>query len=70
MKYALPFIALSLSGCAISITSTSNIAPIAPQSAQEALRPYYATLGTQLPKASPNPVLADDTVITRFAFGA
>lgn len=70
MKYALPFIALSLSGCAISITSTSNIAPIAPQSAQEALRPYYATLGTQLPKASPNPVLADDTVITRFAFGS
>jgi alkaline phosphatase D len=70
MKYALPFIALSLSGCAISITSTSNIAPIAPQSAQEALRPYYATLGSQLPKASPNPVLADDTVITRFAFGS
>lgn len=70
MKYALPIIALSLSGCAINVTSTSNIAPIAPQSAQEALRPYYATLNTKLPKAAPNPALADDTILTRFAFGS
>ena len=70
MKYALPFIALLLSGCAINVTSTSNMAPIAPQSAQEALRPYYATLETKLPKAAPNPALAEDTVITRFAFGS
>ena len=70
MKYALPFIALLLSGCAINVTSTSNMAPIAPQSAQEALRPYYATLDTKLPKAAPSPALAEDTVITRFAFGS
>ncbi|MEY3633932.1 MAG: hypothetical protein RLZZ61_342 [Pseudomonadota bacterium] len=70
MKYALPIIALLLSGCAVNVTSTSNIAPIAPQSAQEALRPYYATLGTKLPKAPSNPALAADTVITRFAFGS
>ena len=70
MKYALPIIALLLSGCAINVTSTSNMAPIAPQSAQEALRPYYATLDTKFPKAAPSPALAEDTVITRFAFGS
>ena len=70
MKYALPFIALLLSGCAINVTSTSNMAPIAPQSAQEALRHYYATLDTKSPKAAPSPALAEDTVITRFAFGS
>ncbi len=70
MKYALPFIALLLSGCAISVTSTTNMPPSAPQSAQEALRPYYATLDTKLPKAAPNPTLGADTVITRFAFGS
>jgi alkaline phosphatase D len=70
MKYALPIIALLLSGCAMSVTSTSNMAPIAPQSAQEALRPYYATLNAKLPKAASNPALAADTVITRFAFGS
>jgi alkaline phosphatase D len=70
MKYALPFIALLLSGCAISVTSTTNMPPSAPQSAQEALRSYYATLDTKLPKAAPNPTLGADTVITRFAFGS
>jgi len=70
MKYTLPFIALLLSGCAISVTSTTNMPPAAPQSAQEALRPYYATLDAKLPKAAPNPSLAADTVITRFAFGS
>lgn len=70
MKYALPIIALSLSGCAISVTSNANMPPAAPQSAQEALRPYYANLSTRLPQSAPNPALADDTVITRFAFGS
>jgi uncharacterized protein YceK len=30
MKYALPIIALLLSGCAMSVTSTSNMAPTCP----------------------------------------
>ena len=55
MKYALPIIALLLSGCAMNVTSTTNMAPVAPQSAQEALRPYYATLDANLPKAPSNP---------------
>jgi alkaline phosphatase D len=59
-----PFAALLLVGCA------SVQQPAAPQSAQEALRPYYATLGARLPVAPANPVLAADTVITRFAFGS
>jgi alkaline phosphatase D len=54
----------------MNVTSTTNMAPVAPQSAQEALRPYYATLNANLPKAAPNPALAADTVITRFAFGS
>ena len=70
MKYALPIIALLLSGCAMNVTSMTNMAPIAPQSAQEALRPYYATLDANLPKAPSNPALSPDTVITRFAFGS
>ena len=70
MKYALPIIALLLSGCAMSVTSTSNMAPVAPQSAQEALRPFYATMIVNLPKAPSNPALSADTVITRFAFGS
>ena len=70
MKYALPIIALLLYGCAMSVTSTSNMAPLAPQSAQAALRPYYATMSANLPKAPSNPALSADTVITRFAFGS
>ena len=65
MKYLLPVAALLLSGCAANITPLG-----APQSAQEALRPYYATLDAKLPKATPNPPLSNDTVITRFAFGS
>ncbi|OYY71105.1 MAG: hypothetical protein B7Y44_02045 [Sphingomonadales bacterium 28-55-16] len=65
MKYLLPVAALLLSGCA------SNVIPLeAPQSAQEALRPYYATLDAKLPKAPPSPPLPANTVITRFAFGS
>ena len=65
MKYLLPVAALLLSGCAANITPLG-----APQSAQEALRPYYATLDAKLPKATLSPPLSTDTVITRFAFGS
>ena len=65
MKYLLPVAALLLSGCAANITPLG-----APQSAQEALRPYYATLDAKLPKAIPSSPLSTDTVITRFAFGS
>lgn len=70
MKYALPVFALLLSSCAANVASPVNTAPFAPQSAQEALRPYYAALGVTLPKAATNPALSPDTVITRFAFGS
>jgi alkaline phosphatase D len=72
MKHLLPPIAISwaallLAGCA----TTQPITPVAaPHSAQQALRPYYATLEAKLPKAPVNPALAADTVITRFAFGS
>ena len=69
MKRTLLLAALLLSGCATTRpvpTPTS----VAPPSAQEALRPYYAMLGTNLPKAPANPVLAAETVVTRFAFGS
>lgn len=65
MKYLLPVAALLLSGCAANITPLGT-----PQSAQEALRPYYATFDYKLPKAPPSPPLSADTVITRFAFGS
>ncbi len=65
MKYLLPAVAILVSGCA------SHIAPAgAPESAQEALRPYYGTLTTKLPTAPPSAPLTADTVITRFAFGS
>lgn len=68
MTRFLPLAALLLAGCA---TTQSPVAPAAaPQSAQEALRPFYATLETKLPKAPANPALAADTVLTRFAFGS
>jgi alkaline phosphatase D len=67
MKRLLPLAALTLAGCA---TTQAPTAATAPQSAQEALRPYYATLDAKLPKAPTNPALAADTVITRFAFGS
>ena len=68
MTRLLPLAALLLAGCAT--TQQSAIPAAAPQSAQEALRPYYATLDTHLPKAPANPELRADTVITRFAFGS
>ena len=62
MKHLLLLTALLLAGCATSQTSTPAAAP---QSAQEALRPYYATLDAKLPKAPANPALSADTVLTR-----
>jgi alkaline phosphatase D len=67
MKHLLPLAALLLAGCATTEVSTPAAAP---QSAQEALRPYYATLDAKLPKAPANPALASDTVLTRIAFGS
>lgn len=67
MNRLLPLAALLLAGCA---TTSQIAAPATPQSAQEALRPYYAALDVKLPKAASNPALASDTVITRFAFGS
>ena len=69
MKSILPlaFTALLLAGCA---TTAQTSGPATPQSAQEALRPYYAALDVKLPKAAANPTLGADTVITRFAFGS
>jgi alkaline phosphatase D len=60
---------LALSGCATGSTKTGNIAS-APATAQEALRPFYAGLQSKLPVAAPNPVLAEDTILTRIAFGS
>ncbi len=42
----------------------------APASAQEALRPYYASLDIRLPVAPKGPELAPSTTLTRFAFGS
>jgi alkaline phosphatase D len=66
MRRAIPLAALLLAGC----VTTTQVATPAPQSAQEALRPYYATLDAKLPKAPAGPALPADTVITRFAFGS
>lgn len=60
---------LVLTGCAARPASDAATVS-APQSAQEALRPYYAALQSKLPVAAPNPALADDAVLTRIAFGS
>ena len=61
---------LLLAGCA----SKQGVAPVSahttPASAQEALRPYYASLAAKLPVAPANPALADDTTLTRIASGS
>jgi alkaline phosphatase D len=73
---ALPF-ALPVTGSASTTdnngqslegTAAPTLSP--PQSAAEALRPYYAALPDRLPKAPPGLELDEDTVITRFAFGS
>ncbi|MGB5078998.1 MAG: alkaline phosphatase D family protein, partial [Sphingorhabdus sp.] len=71
MKRLLPLIALLLSSCAANLSHNEAVdAQPAPQSAQEALRPYYAALTAKLPVAPSNPAIASDTVLTRFAFGS
>ncbi len=68
MTRLVPLAALLLAGCATA--QQTSVPTAAPQSAQEALRPFYATLATKLPVAPANPGLPADTVITRFAFGS
>jgi alkaline phosphatase D len=66
MRRIVPFAALLLMGCA----TIKTVASPSPQSAQEALRPYYAALEANLPKAAANPPVRDDAILTRFAFGS
>jgi alkaline phosphatase D len=61
----------TLCGCASTANNYSAAASAPPpQTAQEALRPYYANLKQALPVAAPNPALDSDAVLTRFAFGS
>ncbi len=62
-------IAAALSGC-VTTAPQGGASPAAAESAQAALRGYYAGLKAPLPVAAPNPALNDDTIITRFAFGS
>jgi alkaline phosphatase D len=67
MKIYAPLLAaLALSACA----TTPGLPDVPARSAQEALRPYYAGLSAPLPVAPPNPALAANSEITRFAFGS
>ena len=68
MTRLLPLAALLLVGC--TTTQQTKTLPETPKSAQEALRPYYASLDDRLPKAAANPALSADTVLTRIAFGS
>ncbi|MGL5838648.1 MAG: alkaline phosphatase D family protein [Sphingorhabdus sp.] len=60
--------ALLLSACTTTTQTAETSA--SPATAQEALRPFYASQTARLPIAPPNPALAADTVLTRFAFGS
>lgn len=60
---------LALSGCATG-PAKETTALSTPITAQEALRRFYAGLQSKLPVAAPNPKLADDTILTRIAFGS
>jgi alkaline phosphatase D len=60
---------LALSGCATGPAKKAVALP-APATAQEALRPFYTGLQSKLPVAAPNPALADNTILTRIAFGS
>ncbi len=60
---------LLLAGCASLPPPAASDSQL-PTSAQEALRPYYASLKAPLPVAAPNPELDDNTIIARFAFGS
>jgi alkaline phosphatase D len=70
MKIYAPIIAaLALTACSTMPSTPVQTAATA-NSAQEALRPYYAGLKATLPVAPPNPELAEAVAITRFAFGS
>ncbi|MEM8695563.1 MAG: alkaline phosphatase D family protein [Pseudomonadota bacterium] len=56
--------ALAVAGC----TTAAN--QPAPQSAAEALRPYYASLADDLPQANPGPAIDTSRAISRIAFGS
>ena len=62
-----PFFLLAACATTAPVSSESVVAPA---TAQEALRPYYASLKGTLPVAPPNASLASDTVLTRIAFGS
>lgn len=71
MKRLFPLAALLLAGCAVSVTNNEPARPAAaPQSAQDALRSFYAAREVQLPRAPASPALPSDTVMTRIAFGS
>ena len=62
---------LLLAGCATTGGSPSGgTTSAAPASAQEALRPYYASIRQSAPKGPPGIELDEGTTITRFAFGS
>jgi alkaline phosphatase D len=71
MKSRIVFLSacLALVACAAPQPRSAS-ATVPSQSAQDALRPYYASLDAKLPVAAPNPALASDAVVTRFAFGS
>jgi alkaline phosphatase D len=62
--------ALALAGCQTTKTGVATESVSAPTSAQSALRPYYQGLKTGLPLAPASASLANEEVITRFAFGS
>lgn len=62
-------VSLFLAGCAAGPSMDKTTLAV-PATAQEALRPYYASLSVKLPVSAPNPALGSDTVITRIAFGS
>jgi alkaline phosphatase D len=63
---------LLMAGCAASAvpTETATVSSANPQSASEALRPFYAGLTAQLPKAPPGIALDTSKALTSFAFGS
>lgn len=61
--------AFALGACSTPPPQSASDSP-PPATAQEALRPYYAGLQAKLPVSAPNPALANDTTLTRIAFGA
>ncbi len=59
-----------LASCASTQTGGPESTGMKANSAPEALRPYYNSLTQNLPVAPTGAPLADDAVITRFAFGS